>query len=122
MSYKHYLVVAIVWLTNAWGVYAQTNPYRYGSPHYWMAQSSLDIYAGKFDLATEHLQKAEKGYRELGDVLCQIQATEALGSLKALLGEWVEADQYRCRGRFCSSQNNDRLDCSLSGRRLFDWL
>ena len=94
MSYKHYLVVAIVWLTNAWGVYAQTNPYRYGSPHYWMAQSSLDIYAGKFDLATEHLQKAEKGYRELGDVLCQIQATEALGSLKALLGEWVEADQY----------------------------
>ena len=94
MSYKHYLLVVVVWFAGVWGVYAQTNPYRYGSPHYWMAQSSLDIYAGKFDLAAEHLQKAEKGYRELGDVFYQIQATDALGTLKTLLGEWKEAERH----------------------------
>lgn len=59
-----------------------------------MAQGTLDIYAGKFDIAYEHLEKAQKGYRELGDVGFQIQATEAMGALKAGLGEWEKAKQH----------------------------
>ena len=59
-----------------------------------MAQSALDIYAGKFDIAYEHLQKAQKGYRELGDVGFQMQAIEAMGLLKAGLGEWVKANEH----------------------------
>ena len=53
-----------------------------------------DIYAGKFDIAYENLEKAQKGYRELGDVGFQIQATEAMGALKAGLGEWEKAKQH----------------------------
>lgn len=59
-----------------------------------MAQGTLDIYAGKFDIAYEHLEKAQKGYRDLGDVGFQIQATEAMGALKAGLGEWEKAKQH----------------------------
>lgn len=93
---KHYISVAIIWLMSTYYVWAQTNPYRYGSPHYWMAQSSLDLYAGKFDVAYEHLQKAQKGYGELGDIGFQIQVTETMGALKAKLGEWLCADSlYR---------------------------
>lgn len=94
MNSKKIISYAIIWLLSVCCVWSQTNPYRYGSPHYWMAQSTLDIYAGKFDIAYEHLQKAQKGYRELGDVGFQMQAIEAMGLLKAGLGEWVKANEH----------------------------
>ena len=94
MNHKRYISVVLIWLLSISCIWAQTNPYRFGSPHYWMAQGTLDIYAGKFDIAYEHLEKAQKGYRELGDVGFQIQATEAMGALKAGLGEWKKANQY----------------------------
>lgn len=94
MNYKIIISYAIIWLLSVCCVWSQTNPYRYGSPHYWMAQSTLDIYAGKFDIAYEHLQKAQNGYRELGDVGFQMQAIEAMGLLKAGLGEWVKANEH----------------------------
>ena len=87
MKYKYFVSVAIIWFMSVCYVWAQVNPYRYGSPHYWMAQSSLDIYAGKFDIAYEHLQKAQKGYRDVGDIAFQIQAEEAMGTLNVALGE-----------------------------------
>lgn len=59
-----------------------------------MTQGTLNIYAGKFDIAYENLEKAQKGYRELGDEGFQIQATEAMGALKAGLGEWEKAKQH----------------------------
>ena len=93
-NYKHYISVAVIWLISTCCICAQTNPYRYGSPHYWMAQSSLDIYAGKFDIAYEHLQKAQKGYREVGDIAFQIQAVEAMGTLNVALGEWEKANNH----------------------------
>lgn len=94
MNHKRYISVVFIWLLSISCIWAQTNPYRFGSPHYWMTQGTLDIYAGKFDIAYEHLEKAQKGYRELGDVGFQIQATEAMGALKAGLGEWEKAKQH----------------------------
>lgn len=94
MNHKRYISVVFIWLLSISCIWAQTNPYRFGSPHYWMAQGTLDIYAGKFDIAYEHLEKAQKGYRELGDVGFQIQATEAMGALKAGMGEWEKAKQH----------------------------
>ena len=94
MNHKRYISVVFIWLLSISCIWAQTNPYRFGSPHYWMAQGTLDIYAGKFDIAYENLEKAKKGYRELGDVGFQIQATEAMGALKAGLGEWEKAKQH----------------------------
>lgn len=94
MNHKRYISVVFIWLLSISCIWAQTNPYRFGSPHYWMAQGTLDIHAGKFDIAYEHLEKAQKGYRELGDVGFQIQATEAMGALKAGLGEWEKAKQH----------------------------
>lgn len=94
MNRKRYISVVFIWLLSISCIWAQTNPYRFGSPHYWMAQGTLDIYAGKFDIAYENLEKAQKGYRELGDVGFQIQATEAMGALKAGLGEWEKAKQH----------------------------
>lgn len=94
MNHKRYISVVFIWLLSISCIWAQTNPYRIGSPHYWMAQGTLDIHAGKFDIAYEHLEKAQKGYRELGDVDFQIQATEAMGALKAGLGEWEKAKQH----------------------------
>ena len=94
MNHKRYISVVFIWLLSISCIWAQTNPYRIGSPHYWMAQGTLDIHAGKFDIAYEHLEKAQKGYRELGDVGFQIQATEAMGALKAGLGEWEKAKQH----------------------------
>ena len=44
----------------------QVNPYRHGSPYYLVTQSKLDSDVGKFDFAYDDLQKAEKGFRELG--------------------------------------------------------
>lgn len=94
MNHKRYISALFIWLLSISCIWAQTNPYRFGSPHYWMAQGTLDIYAGKFDIAYEHLEKAQKGYRELGDVGFLIQATEAMGALKAGLGEWKKANQH----------------------------
>ncbi len=94
MNHKRYISVVFIWLLSICCIWAQTNPYRFGSPHYWMTQGTLDIYAGKFDIAYENLEKAQKGYRELGDVGFQIQATEAMGALKAGLGEWEKAKQH----------------------------
>ena len=88
------VAVVFVWFMSVCHAWAQVNPYRFGSPHYWMAQSTLDIYAGKYDIAYEHLQKAQTGYRDLGDIDFQIRATEAMGALKAGLGEWAEADGH----------------------------
>ena len=79
---KRYITIVFIWLLSTCSIWAQTNPYRIGSPHYWMAQGTLDIHAGKFDIAYEHLEKAQNGYRELGDVGFQIQATEALKTKK----------------------------------------
>ena len=94
MNHKRYISVVFIWLLSISCIWAQTNPYRFGSPHYWMTQGTLDIYAGKFDIAYENLEKAQKGYRELGDEGFQIQATEAMGVLKAGLGEWEKAKQH----------------------------
>lgn len=94
MNHKRYISVVFIWLLSICCIWAQTNPYRFGSPHYWMAQGTLDIHAGKFNLAYEHLQKAQEGYRNLGDVEFQIQATEAMGALKAGLGEWEKANEH----------------------------
>lgn len=94
MNHKRYISFVLIWLLSISCIWAQTNPYRFGSPHYWMTQGTLDIYAGKFDIAYDHLEKAQKGYRELGDVGFQIQATEAMGALKAGLGEWEKANQH----------------------------
>ena len=94
MNHKRYISVVFIWLLSISCIWAQTNPYRFGSPHYWMTQGTLNIYAGKFDIAYENLEKAQKGYRELGDVGFLIQATEAMGALKAGLGEWKKANQH----------------------------
>ncbi len=93
-NYKRYITIVFIWLLSTCSIWAQTNPYRFGSPHYWMTQGTLDIYAGKFDIAYENLEKAQKGYCDLGDVGFQIQATEAMGALKAGLGEWEKAKQH----------------------------
>ena len=93
-NYKRYITIVFIWLLSTCSIWAQTNPYSFGSPHYWMTQGTLDIYAGKFDIAYENLEKAQKGYCDLGDVGFQIQATEAMGALKAGLGEWEKAKQH----------------------------
>ena len=107
MNHKRYISVVFIWLLSISCIWAQTNPYRIGSPHYWMAQGSLDIHAGKFDIAYEHLEKAQKGYRELGDVGFQIQATEAMGALKAGLGEWEKAKQHYLNALQIATEANE---------------
>ena len=108
MNHKRYISAVFIWLLSISCIWAQTNPYRFGSPHYWMAQGTLDIYAGKFDIAYENLEKAQKGYRELGDVGFQIQATEAMGALKAGLGEWEKAKlHYQNALQIATEANED---------------
>lgn len=107
MNHKRYISVVFIWLLSISCIWAQTNPYRTGSPHYWMAQGTLDIHAGKFDIAYEHLEKAQKGYRELGDVGFQIQATEAMGALKAGLGEWEKAKQHYLNALHIATEANE---------------
>lgn len=109
MNHKRYISVVLIWLLSISCIWAQTNPYRlFGTPHYWMAQGTLDIYAGKFDIAYEHLEKAQKGYRELGNVGFQIQATEAMGALKAGMGEWEKAKlHYQDALQIASEANED---------------
>ena len=107
MNHKRYITIVFIWLLSTCSIWAQTNPYRFGSPNYWMAQGSLDINAGKFNLAYEHLQKAQEGYRELGDVGFQIQATEAMGALKAGLGEWEKAKQHYLNALQIATEANE---------------
>lgn len=107
MNHKRYISVVFIWLLSISCIWAQTNPYRIGSPHYWMAQGTLDIHAGKFDIAYEHLEKAQKGYREFGDVGFQIQATEAMGALKAGLGEWEKAKQHYLNALQIATEANE---------------
>lgn len=107
MNHKRYISVVFIWLLSISCIWAQTNPYRFGSPHYWMTQGTLDIYAGKFDIAYENLEKAQKGYRELGDVGFQIQATEAMGALKAGLGEWEKAKQHYLNALQIATEANE---------------
>ena len=107
MNHKRYISVVFIWLLSISCIWAQTNPYRIGSPHYWMAQGTLDIHAGKFDIAYENLEKAQKGYRELGDVGFQIQATEAMGALKAGLGEWEKAKQHYLNALQIATEANE---------------
>ena len=94
MKYKYLVSGAIIWFMSVCCAWAQVNPYRYGSPHYWMAQCSFDVLAGKFDVAYEHLRKAQKGYRDVGDIAFQIQAVEAMGTLNVALGEWEKANNH----------------------------
>ena len=61
MNHKRYISVVFIWLLSISCIWAQTNPYRFGSPHYWMTQGTLYIYAGEFDIAYENLEKAQKG-------------------------------------------------------------
>ncbi len=75
-------------------IHAQTNPFKYGSPHYWMAQATLNITDGKFNLAYEYLQKARKGYRDIGDISYQVNALASMAKLKSYLGEWTLAQQH----------------------------
>lgn len=75
-------------------VHAQTNPYRFGSPHYWMAKATLDITEGKFDMAYEDLQKARKGYKDIGDISYQVNAIGAMALLKSNMGEWSLAQEH----------------------------
>lgn len=107
MNHKRYISVVFIWLLSISCIWAQTNPYRFGSPHYWMTQGTLDIYAGKFDIAYENLEKAQKGYRELGDVGFQIQANEAMGALKAGLGEWEKAKQHYLNALQIATEANE---------------
>ena len=107
MNHKRYISAVFIWLLSISCIWAQTNPYRFGSPHYWMAQGTLDIYAGKFDIAYENLEKAQKGYRELGDVGFQIQATEAMGALKAGMGEWEKAKQHYLDALQIATETNE---------------
>ena len=106
-NYKRYITIVFIWLLSTCSIWAQTNPYRFGSPHYWMAQGTLDIHAGKYDIAYEHLEKAQKGYRELGDVGFQIQATEAMGALKVGLGEWEKAKQHYLNALQIATEANE---------------
>lgn len=91
---KIYILFIAVCIVMPLSAQAQNNMYRYGSPNYWMAQSVLDFQAGKFDIAYEDLQKAHKGYEEVGDVECVFQAAEMMGMVKGWLGDWEKADAH----------------------------
>ena len=60
----HYVLVGILVALPIGILHAQTNPYRYGSPHYWMAQSTLHITDGKFDMAYEDVLRQEYSMAE----------------------------------------------------------
>lgn len=89
-----FVIISLVSLLSTRKALSQTNPYVYGSPNYWMAQGSLDIQAGKWDSAYVNLQKAQKGYSEVGDALQEIKAIDAMGSVKSNMGEWRLADEH----------------------------
>ena len=90
----HYVVMGILVAFPIGILHAQTNPYRYGSPHYWTAQSTLHITDGKFDMANKDLQKARKGYKAIGDVSYQVNAIGAMALLKFNMGEWSLAQHH----------------------------
>ena len=86
---------------------AQTNPYRIGSPHYWMAEATLGINAGKFDVAYTNLQKAVEGYKNIGDATLEVNALGAMGKLKAFMGEWGLALQHFQTALTVAKEAND---------------
>ena len=92
--------------------HAQTNPYRYGSPHYWMAQSTLHITDGKFDIAYEDLQKARKGYKDIGDISFQVNAIGAMALLKSNMGEWSLAQQHFQEALEIAKEAKDEMSIS----------
>ena len=73
-------------MCSALSVWAQTNPYRLGTPHYWMAQGTLDIYAGKFEAAYSDLQIAKESYRKMGGYLLSDQCYYSDGIVKIKYG------------------------------------
>lgn len=86
---------------------AQTNPYRLGSPHYWMAEATLGINAGRLDVAYTNLQKAAVGYKNIGDVASEANALGTMGKLKAIMGEWSLAQQYFQKALGMAKETND---------------
>lgn len=92
---------------------AHPNPYRYGTPNYWMAQATLNITTGKFDIAYKDLQKARKGYEALGDILYQVNAIGTMGLLKSNMGEWSLAQQHFQEALDIATKAKD--ETSLSG-------
>lgn len=72
-------------------VCAQSNPYPYGTAHYWMAQGTISIQNGMFDKGYEYLQKAQAKYHEWGNTALELQATQAMGGIKFFIGEWDKA-------------------------------
>ena len=92
--------------------HAQTNPYRYGSPHYWMAQSTLHITDGKFDIAYEDLQKARKGYKDIGDISFQVNAIGTMALLKSNMGEWSLAQQHFQEALEIAKEAKDEMSIS----------
>ena len=90
----HYVLMGILVALPMEIIHAQTNPYRFGAPHYWMAQSTMHITDGKFDMAYEDLQKARKGYKDIEDISYQVNAIGAMALLKFNIGEWSLAQQH----------------------------
>lgn len=110
MTFKYYtlsIIACLISVQSSWAQ-TQTNPYPYGTPHYWLQQGTMDMSAGKFDLAYEHLKKAEKQYRELGALDFQMNALEAMGTLDKEFGEWNRADSlYREALQIATDCRND---------------
>lgn len=109
---RHYALMVILISFTIGIIHAQTNPYRYGTPHYWMAQASLDINAGKFDIAYGDLQKARNGYRDIGDISYQVNAIGAMGLLKSNMGEWVLAQQHFQEALEIAKEAQDEMSIS----------
>lgn len=106
---RFYLILFLVIILFTTIVKAQTNPYRYGTPHYWMAQATLNIYDGKFDLAYKNLQKAKVGYKNLGDITYLVNAVEAMGGVKYSLGEWHLADKHYREALNIAKESKDNV-------------
>lgn len=107
MNFRHYTFVVILCLVSVQCAWAQLNMFAYASPHYWMQQASSEIYAGKYDIAYEHLQKALTLYKGQGDMAFQMSALEAMGALKAGLGEWDKADSHYKEALQMATDNKD---------------
>lgn len=97
-SSKHrissFLLTCLLLLLSMPSALGQVNPYRVGSPHYWMAQGTLDLNAGKFQKAYENFQKALEGYSKLGDTPSVMKVLEVMGTYKFNMGEWDEAVRH----------------------------
>ena len=108
----HYVLMGILVAFPIGILHAQTNPYRYGSPHYWMAQSTLHITDGKFDVAYEDLQKARKGYKDIGDISYQVNAIGTMALLKSNMGEWSLAQHHFQEALEIAKEAKDEMSVS----------